>query len=275
VSTRIVGIPIEVEKSHLHFGVSLAYRTADSRGFDEDGSTYYNRKLNYTAGLQTYLNSEKFLTAYIGPSGSDKYDQKDLASLKNGGAKDQFQFGFEVMDIYRNFRWQAEYVHTKVNRVINKNKILALEREENGGGLYPEKWEDISYKYGNMRSLNFYGYIVQAHYLIFGGDYKYQRNTATVRRITKEALELSARYNYTSLNDIDDGATYYNGKFYDKDGVNNSHAGGITSAITVSLNYIFNANVRFIVEYTNQTIDNYEAPNEYINIYQGRFQIFF
>ena len=275
VSGRFVGIPIELEKAHLHFGVSLAYRTGDSRGFDEDGSSYYNRKLNYTIGLQSSIHKEKFLTAYIGPSGSNNYGQETLASLKNGGAKDQFQLDLEVMDIYRNFRWQAEYIYTKVNRVMNKEKILSLEREANGGGLYPDKWEDISYKYGDMRPLVFQGFLVQAHYLIFGGDYKYQRNTATVRRVTKRALEISARYNYTSLNDIDSDATYYNGKFYDDSGVNNSHAGGTTSAISVSLNYIFNANFRFIVEYTNQNFDNYEAPDENINMFQGRFQIFF
>lgn len=275
LSTRIVGIPIEVPKSHLHFGVSLAYRTADSRGFDEDGSTYYNRKLNYTAGLQSYIHKEKFLTAYIGPSGTKNYGQETLASLKNGGAKDQYQLGFEVMDIYRNLRWQAEYIYTKVNRVVNKDKILSLEREKNGGGLYPEKWEDIRSKYGDMRPLSFHGYVVQAHYLIFGGDYKYQRNTATVRRVTKRALELSARYNYTSLNDIDGNITYFEGTFYDSKGLNNSHAGGVTSSISFSLNYILNANVRFIVEYTKQKFDYYEGLDENINMFQGRFQIFF
>ncbi|MCK5906559.1 MAG: hypothetical protein KAG37_03165, partial [Flavobacteriales bacterium] len=154
-------------------------------------------------------------------------------------------------------------------------KILSLEREANGGGLYPEKWEDISSKYVDPRPLAFHGYLIQAHYLIFGGDYKYQRNTATVRRVTKRALELSARYSYTSLNDIDSDATYYDGKFYDKNGVNGSYAGGTTSAISVSLNYIFNANFRFIVEYTNQKFDNYQAEDENINMFQGRFQIFF
>ena len=275
VSGRFVGIPIELENSHLHFGFSLAYRTGDSRGFDEDGSIYYNRKLNYTAGLQTSLNSHKFITAYIGPSGSDNYGQEDLGALKNGGAKSEYLFGLEVMDIYRNFRWQAEGIYNRANRVINKEKILALEREENGGGLYPEKWEDISYKYGDMRSLNFYGYIVQAHYLIFGGNYKYQRNTATVRRLTKRALELSARYNFTSLNDIDEDATFYDGKFYDNNGVNNSHAGGTTSSVTVSLNYIFNANIRFVAEYTNQKFDIYQGQDEIINMFQARFQLFF
>ena len=107
VSGRFVGIPIELEKSHLHVGISAAYRTGDSRGFDEDGSSYYNRKLNYTVGLQTSIHAEKFLTAYIGPSGSNNYGQETLSSLKNGGAKDQFQLDFEVMDIYRNFRWQS------------------------------------------------------------------------------------------------------------------------------------------------------------------------
>jgi phosphate-selective porin OprO/OprP len=267
---RLVGIPIAIPNSHLHLGVSASYRVADNRGFDEDGSSYYNRKLNFTAGLQNYIHDEKFLTAYIGPSGTDSYGQSDLEDLQNGGAKNQIQLDFEIMDIYRNFYWQAEFIHTRVNRVINKEKILMLERD---GDLYPETWDDISYKYGDMRPLNFYGYYAQASYLLFGGNYKYSRSTATLGRLKKQALELSLRYNYTCLNDIE--GDYINGKFYTDEGISNSIAGGITSAFSASLNYVFNANLRFIAEYTNQTIDNYAKPDENINIFQGRVQVVF
>ncbi len=267
---RLVGMPINIPNAHLHIGVSGSYRTAHNRGFDEDGYSFYNRKLNYTAGLQNYIDNQHFLTAYIGPSGTDSYGQVDLEDLANGGAKDQIQLDLEILDIYRNFYWQAEFIHTRVDRVINKNKILELERD---GSLYPETWDDIRYKYGDMRPLNFYGYYIQASYLLFGGNYKYSRSTATVSRLTNKALELAARYNYTSLNDIE--GNYINGKFYTDQGNTNSIAGGITSAYSVSLNYVFNANLRFVAEYTNQTIDNYIAPDENVNIFQGRFQIVF
>lgn len=267
---RLVGIPIAIPNSHLHLGVSGSYRIADNRGFDEDGSSYYNRKLNYTAGLQNYIHDEKFLTAYIGPSGTDSYGQTDLEDLQNGGAKNQVQLDLEIMDIYRNFYWQAEYIHTRVNRVINKEKILFLERD---GGVYPETWDDISYKYGDMRPLNFHGYYVQASYLLFGGNYKYSRSNSTVSRLTKKALEFSLRYNYTSLNDIE--GDYINGKFYTEEGINNSIAGGITTAYSASLNYVFNANMRWVVEYTNQNIDNYIDPDENVNLFQTRIQVVF
>ena len=274
ITGRLVGIPIEIPNSHLHVGFSGSYRTGRSRGIDEDGSTYYNRKLNYTAGLQTHIHRQNFITAFIGPTGTDNYDQKDLASLRNGGAKDHYQFAFEIMDIYKNFRWQAEYINTTVNRVINKEKILHLEREANGGGSFPATWSDISYKYGDMRPLNFQGFYVSGHYLIFGGNYKYQRNTATFRRITNRALEFSARYNYTSLNDIE--GEYVSGRFFDENGLNNSHAGGTTSSFSAALNFIFTANVRFVAEYTNQKFEYYKGVgNENINMYQVRFQVFF
>lgn len=270
ITGRLVGIPIAIPNSHLHIGVSGSYRTAHNRGFDEDGSSYYNRKLNYTAGLQNYIDSQKFLTAYIGPSGTDSYGQTDLEDLANGGAKDQVQFDVEVMDMYRNFYWQAEFIHTTVHRVINKEKILYLERD---GHSYPETWDDIKYKYGDMRPLNFFGYYIQGSYIIFGGNYKYSRSTATVSRLTKRALEVALRYNYTSLNDIK--GEYINGKFYTDQGVTNSIAGGITSAYSVALNYVFNANMRFVLEYTNQKIDNYIKPDENIHIFQGRVQVVF
>jgi len=270
VTGRFVYIPIELPSSHLHFGFSASYRTGDSRGLDEDGSGYYNRKLNYTAGLQTSIHTEKFITSYIGPSGSNNYGQETLASLKKGGAKDQLQLDFEILDIYKNFYWQVEYIHTKVSRVMNKEKILHLERD---GGVFPETWSDIAYKYGEPRDLNFNGFYAQASYMFFGGDFKYSKYSATVIRQTKRALILSARYNYTSLNDIE--GNYINGEFYDENGLNLSEAGGKTEAISVALNYVFNANVRFIVEYTNQKFDLYDEPNENINMYQARLQVVF
>jgi phosphate-selective porin OprO/OprP len=273
ITGRLLGIPIAIPNSHLHVGVSGSYRISDNRGFDEDGSSYYNRKLNFTAGLQNYIDNQLFLTAYIGPSGKDSYGQTDLEDLRNGGAKNQVQIDFEIMDIYRNFYWQAEYIHTRVNRVMNKEKILDLER---AGELYPETWDDISYKYGEMRPLNFQGYYVQASYLIFGGNYKYNRSTGTITRLTNRALEFSARYNYTNLNDIE--GNYINGKFYTDEGINQSIAGGITTSYSFVINFVLNENVRFLAEFTNQKIDNYDDfknPDESINIFQGRLQVVF
>ncbi len=270
VTGRFVYIPIELTNSHLHFGLSASYRKADSRGLDEDGSGYYNRKLNFTAGLQTSIETEKFLTAYIGPIGSNNYDQTTLSSLKNGGAKDQVQLDFEILDIYKNFFWQFEYIRTRVSRVMNKEKILTLERD---GGVFPEVWSDIAYKYGEPRDLNFYGYYVQASYMFFGGNFRYSKYSATVIRQTKRALILSGRYSFTSLNDTE--GNYINGKFYDENGLNLSEIGGETSAISASLIYVFNANIRFVAEYTNQTINNYATPDENINMFQGRLQVVF
>ncbi len=271
ITGRLLGIPINIPSSHLHIGLSGSYRLAENRGFDEDGSSYYNRKLNFTAGLQNYIHTEKFLTAYIGPSGTDSYGQTDLEDLEDGGAKNQIQFGAEILDVYRKFYWQAEFIHTRVNRVFNKEKIIYLERD---GGVYPETWEDISYKYGDLRALNFQGYIVNASYLIFGKEnYRYSKRTSTLSRLRKQSLEFSLRYNYTSLNDIE--GEYINGEFYSDQGNTHSIAGGITTAYSASLNYVHNANLRFVAEFTNQEIDNYSTPDENINIFQARVQVVF
>ena len=269
-SGRFVYIPIDIPNAHLHVAVAGSYRTGDSRGLDEDGSGKYNRKLNYTAGLQTSVDSQKFLTAYIGPSGKDSYGQTDLEDLQNGGAKNQIQFDVEILDVYRKFYWQAEYISTTVNRILHKDKILYFERD---GSLYPETWEDISYKYGNARPLHFYGYYVQASYLIFGENFKYSRYSSTLKRLTKQSLQFSVRYNYTTLNDIE--GEYINGKFYTDKGVNMSVAGGDTSSMSAAFNYVHNANVRFIVEYTRQKIRQFMKPEENIGILQARMQVLF
>jgi len=270
ITGRLALIPIDIPNAHLHLAVSGSYRTGDSRGLDEDGSGKYNRKLNFTAGLQTSLDSQNFLAAYIGPSGTDSYGQTDLEDLENGGAKDQVQFGAEILDVYRKFYWQAEFITTTVHRILNKEKILYLERD---GTLYPETWDDISYKYGDARPLNFYGYYIQASYLLFGDNFKYSRYSSTLKRLTKRSLQISARYNYTTLDDIE--GEYINGKFYTDEGVNMSVAGGTTSAISASLNYIHNENLRFLVEYTSQKIERFLQPDENIGILQARLQILF
>jgi phosphate-selective porin OprO/OprP len=267
---RLVLIPIEIPNSHLHFGASASYRTGDSRGLDDDGSGKWNRKLGFTAGLQNSIHTDRFIQAFVGPSGTDSYGQNDLEDLENGGAKNQVQFDFEILDIYRNFYWQAEFITTRVNRVLNKEKILFFERN---GGVFPETWDDISYKYGEARPVNFYGYYVQASYLIFGGNFRYSKYSSTISRLTKHSLQLSARYNFTSLNDIE--GEYINGEFFTEEGKNLSFAGGKTEAISLSLNYVLNSNLRFVAEYTNQKIDNYVAPDENINIFQGRLQFVF
>ncbi|HFA50622.1 MAG TPA: hypothetical protein ENJ95_16570 [Bacteroidetes bacterium] len=267
---RLVGIPVEMPGSHLHFGFSASYRLANNRGLDDDGSSYYNRKINYTAGLQNYIDQQIFLASYVGPSGSDSYGQNDLEDLRNGGAKNQLKFDFEIMDIYKNFNWQVEFITTRVNRVMNKAKILEFERD---GGLYPETWEDIKWKYGEPRSLNFYGYNIKASWLIFGGQYKYSKYSSTLSQITNRALEFSLRYSYTNLNDTE--GDFINGKFYTKEGKNLSMTGGETGAFSAALNYIINANLRIVGDYTFQMIDNYSAPDEDIHIIQARVQAMF
>ena len=97
--------------------------------------------------------------------------------------------------------------------------------------------------------------------------------TPFITRLKKQSLQISARYNFTSLNDIE--GEYINGKFYTEHGRNMSFAGGETTSYSASLNYVHNANVRFLIEYTNQEIDNFIEPDEKINYVQARLQILF
>ena len=107
-----------------------------------------------------------------------------------------------------------------------------------------------------MKASNFSGAYVEAGFLIFGEPYRYDRKSAIVGGMRGKSLEVVARYSYTNLNDIVDGAYYFEaqdkyideGILLDYPAASTSIGGGRLHAATIGLNYSFNKYVQLLVD---------------------------
>ncbi|QCX40149.1 porin [Aureibaculum algae] len=96
----------------------------------------------------------------------------------------------------------------------------------------------------DLSSVNIDGFYAQAGYLLFGGKYNYNKAEGEFTRISRGKkygdLELAFRYDYVDANDFD--AEVY---------------GGSAEGYTFGLNYHFNPNVKFMVNYVYTNNDRY------------------
>lgn len=96
----------------------------------------------------------------------------------------------------------------------------------------------------NLSTVNIDGFYAQAGYLLFGGKYNYNKAEGEFTRISRGKeygdLELAFRYDYVDANDFD--AEVY---------------GGSAEGYTFGLNYHFNPNVKFMVNYVYTNNDRY------------------
>lgn len=96
----------------------------------------------------------------------------------------------------------------------------------------------------NLESATFDGWYAQAGYLIFGGKYNYSRADGEFTRIQRGKsygdLEAVVRYDYINTNDFD--AEIY---------------GGSGEGYAVGLNYHFNSNVKFMLNYVYNNHDRF------------------
>ena len=137
-----------------------------------------------------------------------------------------------------------------------------------------------SWKKGNpLEDSNFHGGYVEAGVILFGGDYRYDRKNAIVGGIPCKSLELVARYSYTNLNDIKDGAYYFlpkdqyidEGMLLDYPAASTSIGGGRMHAATIGLNYSFNKYVQVLLDYTYSNYQRDKNPyDKNFHAVQGR-----
>ena len=95
-----------------------------------------------------------------------------------------------------------------------------------------------------LESVDFDGFYMQAGYLLFGGRYNYNKAEGEFTRITRGKkygeLEVAVRYDYINTNDFD-------AKVY----------GGSAEGYSLGLNYHFNPNVKFMMNYVYNNHDRY------------------
>jgi len=96
----------------------------------------------------------------------------------------------------------------------------------------------------DLESIDSDGFYIQAAYLLFGGHYNYNKAEGEFTRLTRGKkygdLEVALRYDYVNANDFD-------AKVY----------GGSAEGYAVGLNYYFNPNVKFMLNYVYNNHDRY------------------
>ncbi len=96
----------------------------------------------------------------------------------------------------------------------------------------------------DLESVDLDGFYIQAAYLLFGGRYNYNKAEGEFTRITRGKdygeLEVAIRYDYINANDF--SAQVY---------------GGSAEGYSLGLNYHFNPNVKFMMNYVYNNHDRY------------------
>jgi len=159
----------------------------------------------------------------------------------------------EVLNTYR-FSTRS---HTSINRkkYIDTDDIKDVENVVGMNfelaGAYKNFMFQGEYKKFNMQrtkddleAVDIDGFYIQAGYLIFGGRYNYNKAEGEFTRITRGRkygeLEVAVRYDYVNAND-------FKAKVY----------GGAAEGYTLGLNYHFNPNVKFMMNYAFNNHDRY------------------
>jgi len=146
--------------------------------------------------------------------------------------------------------------HTSINRkkYLDTDVILDVDNtvgfEAELAGSYKSFAFQGEYKMANVNRMedletyNAQGFYIQASYLLFGGHQNYNGREGEFTRVTRGKkygdLELAIRYDFLDLNDFES-------EIY----------GGSAEGYTVGLNYHFNPNVKFMMNYVYNNNDRY------------------
>lgn len=146
--------------------------------------------------------------------------------------------------------------HTSINRkkyidtddIFDLDEVVGFDFEL--AGAYKNFMFQGEYKFfnanrtGALETVNIDGMYIQAAYLIFGGRYNYNRADGEFTRLIRGKdygeLEVALRYDYVNANDFD--AQIY---------------GGSAEGYALGLNYYFNPNVKFMLNYIYNNHDRY------------------
>lgn len=174
---------------------------------------------------------------------------------------------------------RGEYIYKKIYKSRPDERLF----ENQLGGF--SSWATLSsWQSGNpIRASQFSGAYVEMGYMLFGSNYGYDNEYGLLKGSNgKNSLEVVARYNYTNLNDINDGDFFLVGKqkFYPNGVVSDypvtstSIGGGKLHAATLGLNYTFNQYIKLMGEYQFSQLDNVYYPED-SNFHQLQMRLMF
>ncbi|MEN8194347.1 MAG: porin [Bacteroidota bacterium] len=179
-------------------------------------------------------------------------DQDKLLHLGVSGTYRTPKTHYEIIDAVRI----SERSHSAINRkkYLDTDDIKDVDNQSGYTFELAGKYKGLMFqgeykqhavnRKGDLIDANFDAFYVQAAYLLLGGNQNYNTREGEFTRVTtgsdKGDLELALRYDYINLNDFDAGIT-----------------GGSAEGYTVGLNYYFNPNVKFVVNYVYNNHDRF------------------
>lgn len=180
------------------------------------------------------------------------YDQDKVLHLGVAGTYRTPKTHTEVPNMFR----YSTRSHTSINRkkYIDTDDITDVENEvafnfELAGAfknfMFQSEYKNYTVnRLNDLEAVNLEGYYVQAAYLLFGGRYNYNKADAEFTRLSRGKdygeLEVALRYDYVNANDFD--AQVY---------------GGSAEGYSLGVNYYFNPNVKFMMNYIYNNHDRY------------------
>ena len=258
VAGRYLVRPIIDENQTLHIGVN-------GRFAHMGGGVVTNNVLKKTLylgqPLETYVDED------------DQFVSCELPWIDN-----VIDLGAEVLYHNNRFFVRGEYMYKHTTKKRDSNTLWeASNNNIDTWGSY-DWWLAAN----PLRSDNFHGGYVEAGFLIFGSPYKYNRSEGLLGGLNGKALEIVARYNYTSLNDVNEGEyfavgrnQYYpNGYMEDWPYASSSVGGGKANSYTIGLNYSFNKYVQLMLDYTYHRLQKDFLPYDK-NVHMGQARVQF
>lgn len=141
---------------------------------------------------------------------------------------------------------RKKYIDTDDILDVDHNTMLGFELAgAYKGFMFQSEYKTVDVnREADLKTMNINGYYVQAAYLLFGGKYNYNGADGEFTRIERGKdygdLEIALKYDFVDANDAK--AEIF---------------GGSAEAYTVGLNYHFNPNVKFMVNYVYLNHDRY------------------
>ena len=180
----------------------------------------------------------------------------DVDKVLHLGAAFTYRTPKTSVEVPNTYRFSTRS-HTSINRkkyidtddIKDVDNITGVNLELAGafkGFMFQGEYKKFNLQRTNdeLESVDADGFYIQAGYLLLGGRYNYNKAEGEFTRITRGRkygeLEVAVRYDYINANDFD-------AKVY----------GGSAEGYTLGLNYHFNPNVKFMMNYVYNNHDRY------------------
>ena len=258
VAGRYLVRPIIDDNQTLHIGVNARFAHI---GGGVTTNNVLKKTLYLGQPLETYVDED------------DQFVSCELPWINN-----VFDAGAELLYHNERFFLRGEYMYKHTTKKRDSNTLWeASNNNIDTWGSY-DWWLAAN----PLRNDNFHGGYVEAGFLIFGDPYKYNLCEGLLGGLSGKALELVARYNYTNLNDINEGEYYAVGRnqYYpsgymeDWPYASSSVGGGKVNSFTFGLNYSFNKYVQLMIDYTFHRLQKDFLPYDK-NIHMGQARVQF